>query len=186
MEVYFLDVGQGSCNVILTGNRRAIVIDTGRRWSDLEKLLQTFGVNRISRLIISHLDADHCEGASGLITSFQNRIDSVYYPNDYRTKETRFWRTLRTEIKAGNLNRKRIYRLERNRKPRQIWSNVALQAELKLLSPTFSQNQDALDKNDANATCGVLVLHVGNRTVVFPGDSSLEQWKQIYEERGTR
>lgn len=185
MEVYFLDVGQGSCNVILTGNRQAIVIDTGRRFTELEKLLDTLGVNRISCLIISHLDTDHCGGAPGLITSFRNRIDHVYYPNDYRTKETRLWQTIRTEIKAGHLNATHLYRLERDEKPRQIWCSSTLQAELKLFSPTFSENQDTLDKNDANASSGVLVLHVGNHTIVFPGDSSLEQWKRIYEERGT-
>ena len=29
MEVYFLDVGQGTCQIILLGARRAIVIDCG-------------------------------------------------------------------------------------------------------------------------------------------------------------
>ena len=41
MEVYFLDVGQGTSNVILVGARRAIVIDTGRRASDLRLLLNS-------------------------------------------------------------------------------------------------------------------------------------------------
>ena len=34
---------------------------------------------------------------------------------------------------------------------------------------------------DSNSTCGVLILRVGTRFIVFAGDASLAQWQEVYK-----
>ena len=58
-ECWFLDVGQGTSNVILLGGGRAIVIDCGPRGSRETLAVLTRYVDTIEALIISHNDADH-------------------------------------------------------------------------------------------------------------------------------
>ncbi len=185
MEVYFADVGQGTSNVILIGKRRVHVIDTGRRASDLSLLLHHLSVDRITCLVLSHLDSDHAGGAPAIPTNFRGRIDKVCYPNDPRVRETPFWDKLQTEIRDKHLLHGQLVRLEYEKNPKLIWQSNALSAELKLFSPTFGENQAAMEAEDSNAASGVLVLTVGERRVVFPGDSSLEQWRVIRQLRGS-
>jgi competence protein ComEC len=184
MEAYFVDVGQGTSNVILVGARSAIIIDTGRRASDLLQLLHRFQVAEILCLALSHLDADHAAGAPALLTEFRGRIDMVCYPNDHRIIETAFWRRLQGELRGKHLRPDRLVRLECGPNPKTIWRSSGLKAELKLFSPTFGENQLAIHREDANATSGVLILKVGDRRVVFPGDSRLDQWREIVKRRG--
>jgi competence protein ComEC len=184
MEAYFVDVGQGTCNAILVGGRRAIIIDAGRRVSDLRKLLHRFQVAEIICLALSHLDADHAGGAPALLTEFRGRIGMVCYPNDHRIIETPFWQRLQGELRDKHLRPDQLVRLECELNPKTIWRSPNLQAELKLFSPTFGENQLAIHREDANATSGVLVLKVGDRRMVFPGDSTLDQWREIAKRRG--
>jgi beta-lactamase superfamily II metal-dependent hydrolase len=184
MEVYFLDVGQGTSNVILVGGRRAIVIDTGRRAADLRLLLNHLHVSEIPCLILSHLDKDHVGGAPEVLTQYRGCIDRVCYPNDHRVQQTAFWDKLWAEIQDGHLAPDRLVRLEYEDRPKTLWRSTKLAAELKLFSPTFGENQAAIAGRDANRTSGVLVLKVGDRHLVFPGDSSLAQWQAIRQRRG--
>ncbi len=63
MEVFFLDVGQASCNIILLGDRRAIVIDSGSGKGSLPlKFLKRCRVDRIAALVVTH--SDHIGGAT--------------------------------------------------------------------------------------------------------------------------
>jgi competence protein ComEC len=186
MEAYFLDVGQGMSNVILVGAGRALVIDTGRRASDLLQLLHHLKVVELPILALSHLDDDHAGGAPGILTEFRKRIGKICYPNDHRVRETPFWKKLWSEVNGGHLGSDQLVRLEYEKQPKAVWRSPTLKAELKLFSPTFGQNQVAMAKADTNATSGVLVLKVGdNRRIVFPGDSSLEQWQEIRKQRGS-
>jgi hypothetical protein len=75
--------------------------------------------------------------------------------------------------------------VEYEKTPKPIWRSTALKAELKLFSPSFGENQVAMKAKDSNAASGVLVLKVGDRRIVFPGDSSLEQWRVIRASRGS-
>ncbi|MCE9566470.1 MAG: MBL fold metallo-hydrolase [Planctomycetes bacterium] len=185
MEVYFLDVGQGTCNVILLGKRRAIVIDTGRRASDLRLLLNHLGIDTLACLAISHLDSDHAGGAPAILTEFRNRIEKVCYPNDHRVQSTPLWGKIRSEMRLGHLAKEQLVRLEWQDKPKCIWRSSRQSVELKLFSPTFGENQAAMMASDSNAASGVLVLKVGDRRIVFPGDSSLDQWRVIRNCRGS-
>ena len=77
LTVYYLDVGQGDCAVVVTPNslgirRKIIVFDTGglKNYSTgsriLAPFLRTLGVKEIDMLVLSHYDFDHVGGADGL------------------------------------------------------------------------------------------------------------------------
>ncbi|WHT47544.1 MBL fold metallo-hydrolase [Sporosarcina thermotolerans] len=86
MKVTFLDVGQGDAIVIELPHRQKVyVIDTGGNvnfgepnWRTPEKefevgrkivvpFLKGRGINKIDKLILSHADSDHIEGADEVL-----------------------------------------------------------------------------------------------------------------------
>ena len=77
-----LDVGQGMALVLET-QREVLVFDTGPRLGEdidagarvIVPYLRSRGIDRVSMLVISHLDADHSGGAQSLIQSI--RVDRV-------------------------------------------------------------------------------------------------------------
>ncbi len=104
MEVYFLDVGMGTCQIILLGNRKAIVIDCGVK-SDYIALhfLQKYGIDRVVRLITSHSDNDHTGGAITVLNNYQDRIDEVHVIQDSRFLATDYWRRIDYLNEQGTL-----------------------------------------------------------------------------------
>ena len=77
MQVYFLDVGQASANLIVFPNKTSLVIDTGSSDSEeafmksVREILHKNKINSIDYLILTHSDDDHVGGASALLKSFQ-------------------------------------------------------------------------------------------------------------------
>jgi glyoxylase-like metal-dependent hydrolase (beta-lactamase superfamily II) len=83
LEVCFVDVGQGSSNLILLGRKRAIVIDAGGRHSGtVIRLLQHFQIESLARLIVTHNYDDHSRGAANLLTAYSWRIEEVWCLHD--------------------------------------------------------------------------------------------------------
>lgn len=76
-----LDVGQGQC-LIYTADGETSLVDCGGAQDESGELaaryLETNGVFRVDRLILTHLDADHCNGAAQLLSRI--RVDTLYLP----------------------------------------------------------------------------------------------------------
>lgn len=178
MEALLVDVGQGSCQVILTGDRTAIVVDAGRRAEEVLRVLGRYRIDRLARLVVSHLDADHARGAVALLDEYQGRIDQVRFPNDHRVRSSPFFRRAVELVRAGHLTPAQLIRLELpSSRDKVIWQDRPAEARLVLVSPTFADNQLAVAAAAADATSGIMVLEVGRRRVVFAGDSTLDQWR---------
>lgn len=79
LAVYFLDVGQGDCVVVVTPKHQVIVYDTGGLPNlDTGKqvvapFLRSLGKRGVDVLILSHYDFDHVGGAVGLMQQLQVR-----------------------------------------------------------------------------------------------------------------
>ncbi len=106
MEVFFLDVAQGTCQVIMLGQRRAIVIDCGIRNDRIVlQFLRRMGVEHIERLIVSHCHGDHIGGAVSVLGAFQNPISRGCQSSQRATSRRsgmELPRTPNTEIGVGN------------------------------------------------------------------------------------
>ncbi|MFC7402274.1 ComEC/Rec2 family competence protein [Citricoccus sp. GCM10030269] len=61
------DVGQGDMVALRTGDRSAMVVDTGPEPADARACLDRLGVDRVDLLVLSHLHADHTGGAAAVV-----------------------------------------------------------------------------------------------------------------------
>lgn len=86
IQVYYLDMGQSDCTVVISDDGSCLVFDAGdnAQGTKIQLFLQNHGVSKIDTLIVSHFDADHCGGADVLITKYD--IGRVIYPS--QTKDT--------------------------------------------------------------------------------------------------
>lgn len=179
MEVCFVDVGQGTSNVVLLGGRRAVVIDCGGAQAEtVLAVLHRFGIDTLTRLVVSHSHDDHSRGAAAVLTAFQGRIDEVWMLDDVRRPESLFWQRVREELQAGRLDRRQIRLLVREDRPRQIYRDDRVL--LSLIAPDCVTNFRAVDDRNPNFTSAVLVLKRGDRQVVFAGDSTVAEWRAYW------
>ncbi|WP_026012190.1 MBL fold metallo-hydrolase, partial [Singulisphaera acidiphila] len=157
MEVYFVDIGRGTSNLILLGGRRAIVIDCGQNSGSLLQLLAQFRVDTIARLIISHNHHDHVGGAMALLTQYEGRVDRICFVHDDVLLKSKFGGKILQQIKNGTLKSSQLLRLECDHSPRYIFQESNDLPTLQIVSPTFTDNLQAITEGNPNATSGVLV-----------------------------
>lgn len=73
LEVLFLDVGQGDCSIIRATDGTVFMIDGGSTSESdigrytISKVLKYYGIDVIDFMMLSHMDADHVNGAHWLI-----------------------------------------------------------------------------------------------------------------------
>lgn len=89
-----LDVGHGSCAVVLDG-QSTLVIDTGVKSYLLEYLAEA-GRTSIDALIISHADSDHLRGLVALLGAGID-IKHMYWNTD-SLKGSQLWRSVVFEL----------------------------------------------------------------------------------------
>lgn len=185
MEVYFLDVGQGTSQLILLGDRSAIVIDAGPKTEGvLAQALSRYSVDRIVRFVTTHSHADHVGGAESLVTTYASQIDELWFLDDPQLRASRFYRRLRQLVDDHEIRPNQLRRIERDDRPRVLYRDDERQLKLLILSPDFAANMGAIDAGDANKTAAILMLLVGNYCIVFGSDSMMEQWRRLHAERG--
>ena len=180
MDVLFVDVGFGTCNIILIGSGEAIIIDAGKRSKEPLAVLHHFSVTRIPHLIVSHWHDDHVGGGTGVLRAFSDKIGEVWFPSDPAFKRTEFWDALTDENSADRIKDEQIKPLMiGGASTIQIWSSKVHDAELRIVSPCFMEVNRGVAAGDSNATCGIIVLRVGQQFIVFAGDATLAQWQQV-------
>lgn len=179
-ECWFLDVGQGTSNVILLGEGKAIVIDCGPRTSNVPLQLLKRYVHTIEALIVSHNDSDHDGGVAGIIQNYPKSINNIYFLQDRPANQIRTWMLAKHELEVGNLLNP-PKRLEVANDPQIIYSDPKSNVELRLLYPSYSDILDSEEsrKRRPNRSSGVLCLFCGVRSVVFSGDATIEGWECI-------
>ena len=128
MEIFFLDVGQASCNIILLGGKRAIVIDAGAGKGSLPlRFLKRFGIETIAALVITHSHADHIGGATSILGDYGGNIEHIWFVDDGRFSQSVFWTRVKGYIDDGILRRTCLRRLEHTDFPQIVWAWSFLQ-----------------------------------------------------------
>ncbi len=85
-RIHCLDVGQGECILVQTGDRRAYLFDGGSssRQDVGEKVilpfLQYHGIGKLDAVFLSHGDTDHVNGILQLIQAEKIKVESIYLP----------------------------------------------------------------------------------------------------------
>lgn len=185
-ECFFLDVGQGTSQVIVLPDRSAIIIDCGPSFEVLGDLLKRrLGVTRIKLLIISHNHHDHIGCLPDLLRNFRNSIDEIRILQDQPAKslmDQEAFTALVQESKNRNCPEPRP--LYRERTDGVLYQSNLMRLEV--LFPSFWENLQSQESSDANQSCAVLVLHCGERRILFSGDAKISVWNSIYERRGLK
>ncbi len=115
LQIKFIDVGQGDCTLLINKGK-TLMIDTGGSTSSsydvgeniVHKYLLYKGINKIDYLMLSHFDADHCQGAIFLLKNMKikNLIISIQPENsEFYEEITNICRQKNTNImyvKKGN------------------------------------------------------------------------------------
>lgn len=176
--VYFLDVGQGDCAVVITPEREIIVVDTGGlpgRYDTGERILVPFlrwlGADRVDLLILSHGHLDHAGGAAALSRWFP--IYSVALPPDLwpsapdlageeeiPTKEVAIMQQVK---QFGQLN-KIVYKMQTNQKICKKGSIIQI-----VEAPTIQKKGGEKNENSA-----IVRVSCGAGSVLFTGDAPAE------------
>jgi beta-lactamase superfamily II metal-dependent hydrolase len=182
LEVCFVDVGQGTSNVILLGDRRAIIIDCGAAQAEtVLAVLRRFQIDTICRLVVTHSHDDHSRGAAAVLTAYQGRVEQVWMLDDVRRSSSVFWLRVREELRATRLDRQQIRLLVREDRPKEVYRDG--EVLLSLIAPDSVTNFQAVDDRDPNLTSAVLILKKGKRQILFAGDSTIAEWRDIMARR---
>jgi hypothetical protein len=184
-ECFFLDVSQGTSNVILLGGGRALVIDCGPAGGSrsLLALLQRY-VTSIEALVVSHNDADHAGGVFKLLSRYPRGIREFFRVQDRSVLEDKLVKLIKVELAAGNLL-KQPGTFAIDDEPKLLWRDSVLGLELVCVSPTHWETTEAQLARDPNAASAVVVLKCGGRKIVFAGDSTVSQWRKLHNRIGT-
>lgn len=100
-HLYILDVGHGSCAVVV-GDPEVVVVDVGRR-SGLLEFLDQQCIRRIRTVYLSHADEDHIGALVGLLASGTVTIDRVVLNSD-ALKDTDIWNDLVYELDSAQMD----------------------------------------------------------------------------------
>lgn len=186
IECYFVDVGQGSSNVIDLGDGSAIVIDCGRTSDVLTALLKEINVSSIKALILTHNDIDHIGGVVGLIGRYKNCIDNVYLLLDRTPTSLLELRSIRFLIEsAENGEIPEPENLARSGRNLLLYERDSDNGKIKLelLFPSFFSNVSALTLQNPNSTSAILLLSVQDKRIIYSGDADIHSWKAVHRKR---
>ncbi|MBC8378031.1 MAG: MBL fold metallo-hydrolase [Planctomycetes bacterium] len=177
-ECWFLDVGQGTSNVILLGEGRAIVIDCGPKSSkETIELLNRY-VHTIEALVISHNDEDHDGNVQRILNQYRKAVNAIYFLKD---------RSPSSKIATFALLSSPEYKKDFP-EPKGLVTDCTVFSEnnlnLTVLYPGFMDNLEFED--NPNLTSGVLRLKCGNRKIVYPGDAGIKSWKSLSQKYGQK
>jgi competence protein ComEC len=177
-ECWILDLGQGTSNVILLGEGRAIVIDCGPPGSKqtIQLLLQQY-VHTIEALIISHNDSDHDGTVGQILNQYRKATNRILFLQD-RTARNDMPKAFTVLKDAADGDYPAPERLEaRSGAPQVVFSENGI--ILSVLYPDLMANQSAQVADRPNQTSAVLLLHCDGRRVVFSGDATIEAWEWL-------
>ncbi len=173
-ECWFLDVGQGTSNVILLGEGRAIVIDCGPKSStETLELLDRY-VHTIEALIISHNDSDHDGNVHRILNQYRKATNAIYFLKDRTPSSniTTFALLESPEFKndfppATRLDADKIIYIKNN-------------LNLTVLYPSFQDNLRF--EEDPNLTSGILRLKCGKRKIIYSSDAGIKAWESLSQQ----
>lgn len=185
--VYFLDVGQGTSQVIAFADGTLVIIDCGASADALVMLLKSIKFTRIRAVILSHWHDDHVNGTPALLRNFASWIDYFYLPQDQPAVHIRANPIYRQISKLADKKVFSVERLEhRNIDCGRIHgsSNSADGPLLSVVYPDFRQSVETQSQKDVNQGSGILLLEFGNGRILFPGDAGKKAFKALMKRLG--
>ena len=157
LKVFFVDVGQGDCTVIITPEGKNIIIDGGEDFEGkiVYPYLLDRGITNINYMIISHFDSDHIGGLFSVLENL--KVDKVIISKQLRMSENyyRFEDIVRKKnIKTIVVKKGDIIKIENNILLDILWPN----------------STNVIEENDLNNSSIVCKIHYKEFSILFTGD----------------
>ena len=154
LKIYFIDVGQGDCTLIITPKGKKILIDGGEGKNEiLLPYLLDRGINKIDYIIISHFDSDHCNGLIEVMEKI--KVGKVIVSK--QPGESEEYRNILEIIKRKNIEAYVVKAQDRITIEKDLYINI--------LNPAGK-----LEFNDLNNNAIVAKLIYKNFSMLFTGD----------------
>ena len=154
LKIYFIDVGQGDCTLIITPKGKKILIDGGEGKNEiLLPYLLDRGINKIDYIIISHFDSDHCNGLIEVMEKI--KVGKVIVSK--QPGESEEYRNILEIIKRKNIEACVVKAQDRITIEKDLYINI--------LNPAGK-----LEFNDLNNNAMVAKLIYKNFSMLFTGD----------------
>lgn len=173
--IYFVDVGQGTSQVVLFPDSSVVVIDCGRSSMALNELLESIQFDSIRALILSHWHPDHTGGAFQTVRRFADKIEAVYISEDRPVADIVRKKTFAqlVDLSQGESQFKFASLYKDPPNDGVVWPPMVFddRATLKILYPGLLEKYAAQQQSDANQGSGILMLECGSTRVLFPGDA---------------
>jgi beta-lactamase superfamily II metal-dependent hydrolase len=181
VDIYSLNNhGRSESHVVwFPSSRFALVIDCGSDGRRTVQCLRQLGPKHI-KVIFTHLEKDHCGGATAVLAEFEQLIDSIYFKTDKSDAvKVPAVAYIIDRLKGGNLPIPRS--LQVDDKPKQLHREAPQGVKIgaSLLAPNVLGTAAALAAEDPNMAGGVVRVYVGKFTMLFGDDVPMKVWKKL-------
>ena len=183
LQVYYIDVGQASANVIIFPNKSSMIIDTGSG-QDVDKFLQDvkfiFNQNKIKQidyLVLTHSDEDHIGGTVALLNEFD--VKTIFRPklisnSEFEVENIYNFQQVDTKVYDDVIS--------------NIYSEENVQVEfveeqtlyLDGATITFYTAED-LTVKDTNYYSPFVIIDYFDKTFLFTGDADQKREKELID-----
>lgn len=195
--VYFVDVGQGDCSLIVLPDGSGILVDCASELA-ATSLMQDRGVSHLRAIVVTHLDIDHIGGLRSLLTHYIERqagreqaagleqIDSLWIAQD-RTRgnlgcEARQLLALTVGAARGSGIAIRSPLRDDGEGPKIICQQPGMVVEL-LLPFCADQLSGYLGwQSDGNPSSAVVRVRVGDARLLVCGDALLRSLEELHKQ----
>lgn len=161
--VHYIDVGQGEASLIITPNKKAILIDTGVKNDyssyDVGKYvivpyLRHYGIHKIELLVLSHGHSDHAGGAAAIAR--QISIAQIWLPNEKTSDAVE-----RLLLVAGGKNK-------------TMYNNQEIVIDDVKVKVIYAADLGYLPQKKNNETSAVVEVEYLGKIFLFTGDATRE------------
>lgn len=162
LKIYFLDVGQGASQLLVTPSGKTMLIDAGNNDKEQTMLdyLTKYHISKLDAVIGTHPDADHIGGLDKVID--QVPVTSIYMPKVQSNTKT--FESLLKSIKSKGLKVKTA--------KAGVSFDLDKQVHVAMLAPKGSYE-------DTNNMSAVVKVTFGQHSFLLTGDAESESEKAM-------
>ena len=184
LGVYFLDVGQGDCSVIVPPDKtRTVLFDCNDAYV-AGRFVKDHGITHLAAAVVSHLDVDHIRGMLPFMREFMDgggRVDALYIGLDGKPSErlqVTCSELLDQAFRWENEGKLTLCSPTREQTPKTVCEGAGWNVEV-LLPYYGTQLGATVEGEQANRCSAVLRAMCGGIGVLIGGDAPLSSWSRL-------
>lgn len=180
--MYFLDVGQGDCSLILAPSNNVVLVDCRSR-DVAYNFCVDHDIKHLSAIVVSHLDIDHISGMVAFLEDFMadgRTVGTVFVDKDRpnvlkEAKALLRWLNLRCE--AGRLRLRPTF--TEIDQPRIIADGPDWR--IQIVWPSYERHFRSYsnEQRESNTLSSIVQVHCYGRVVTIGADAPLLAWNSI-------